>query len=157
MSDRSREQLQIGHSKLVANCPVLACDFRRSQRILRVHYLEHRGLPRGIPQTRESPALARRLHALVQRLELAPRSAGFGIELVQLRNQAALGCIERGVGSVAQNLGLANSMWGGKPIQHRDVKSRAGGVAEIPHSIPAIDSELHRIDAVGEVETEIGK
>ena len=72
-------------------------------------------------------------------------------------DQPALGRGERGVCGIAQDLALANTVLGGEPVPHRDIERGAGRVAKILYTIAAIDRELHRIDAVGEVESKIGK
>ena len=59
--------------------------------------------------------------------------------------------------AVAQDLALAHTVLGGEPVPHRDIECGAGRVTQILYTIAAVDGELHRVDAVGEVESKIGK
>ena len=90
--DRSCKELEVGECGLVANDAVFACEFGGGERGLGVDDLEDRGLAGGVAQPSEAKALLCRLSAEFEGLQLIVGDGSFGVELVELSDEATLRC-----------------------------------------------------------------
>ena len=86
---------------------VFAGDFGGGEGVLGVDDFEHGGLAGGVAQAGEAEAFARRSATLsIEGGELVAGDGGFGVELFELGDEAALGGGEGDLGGIAADLAL---------------------------------------------------
>src|SRR6185437_5278123 len=110
--------------------------------------LERRGLSGSVAKAGEPQTLGCGLHAEVERFELAARGDCLGVELIELRDELALGGAQREAGGLLKDLALLDLMLGREPVPHWNIERGTCRVAEIVEAFGCLRCKLGRIDAV---------